>query len=208
MLLILLPIAHAEGLLGIDYVPAGRADLVALEEGQTSGTGVGEFDGVLSPPLTVWGGIINDRIAWLGGVSVAWQSSSTWAGSQRTTSRRGGVRLALDRRSYLVSPDPDTIAPWIQVGAYGIVPFAGEHSDAWNDDEAAAMDAVAAEARSRIGGAGLRFGGGVAYETASGLSLGARALVVAHIGWEFDESGQSASTAVRMEPAVTIGWRL
>lgn len=208
MLLVLLPIAHAEGLLGVDYVPAGRADLVALEEGQTSGTGVGEFDGILSPPLTAWGGIIKDRRAWLGGVSVAWRSTSTWAGSQRTTSRRGGVRLALDHRSYLVSPDPDTIAPWIQAGIYGIAPFAGEYSDAWTEDEALAMDAVAAEARSRIGGVGLRLGGGVAYETDSGLSLGARALMVVHQGFQYDDSGQSASTAVRMEPAITVGWRL
>lgn len=208
MLLVFLPIAHAEGFLGVDYVPAGRADLIAIEDGQTSGTGVGEFDGILSPPLTAWAGIINDRRAWLGGASVAWRSTSTWAGSQRTTRRRGGVRLALDHRSYLVSPDPDTIAPWLQAGLYGIIPFAAEYSDAWTAEEALAMDAVAAEARSSIGGVGLRVGGGVAYETDSGLSLGARALLVIHQGFQYDDSGQSASTAVRMEPAITVGWRL
>jgi hypothetical protein len=208
VLLLLLPIASAGGFLGVDYVPAGRADLLALEEGQTSGTGVGEFDGVLSPPLSAWGGVLSGRQAWLGGVSVAWRSTSTWAGSQRTTSRRGGVRLALDHRTYLVSPDPETIAPWLQAGLYGIIPVASEYSDAWNDDEAAAMDAVAAEARSRIGGVGLRLGGGVAWQTDAGLSLGARALVVVHQGFQFDDSGQSASTAARVEPAITVGWRL
>jgi hypothetical protein len=40
-----------------------------------------------------------------------------------------------------------------------------------------------------------------------GLSLGARALLIVHQGWEFDESGQNASTAVRTEPALTVGWR-
>jgi len=207
MLLALLPLAHADGFFGVNHVPAGRADQVAIEDGQTSGTGVGEFDGLLSPPLTAWGGVINERSAWLGGVSVAWRSSTSWAEEQRTTSRRGGVRLSIDHRTYLVSPDPYSVSPWIQVGVYGIVPFASEYSDAWSDDEALAMAAVAAEERSRIGGAGLRLGSGVAINLKHGLSLGARALVIVHQGWEFDESGQSASTAVRTEPALTVGWR-
>lgn len=208
MLLTLLSQAHAGGFFGVDYVPFGRADLVAIEEDQTSGTGVGELDGLLSPPLTAWGGVLNDRKAWLAGVAVAYRSSTTWAGSQRTASRRGGIRLALDHRSYLVSPDPDTVSPWIQAGIYGIVPVASENSDAWNDDEALAMDAVAAEDRSRIGGVGLRAGGGVELVLDSGVSLGVRALVVVHQGFQFDESGQSASTAIRTEPAITVGWRL
>ena len=208
MLLALLSLAHADGFLGVDYVPAGRADLVAVEEERLSGTGVGEFDGVLSPPLTAWGGVLNDRRAWLAGLSVAWRSQSTWAGSQRTASTRGSVRLALDHRSYLISPDPDTIAPWIQVGLYGIIPVAGEHSDAYNEDEAAAMDAFAAEARSSIGGLGVRLGGGVGWQSPQGITLGARALVVVHQGFEFDDSGQSSTTVIRTEPALTVGWRL
>lgn len=178
-----------------------------MEDEQTSGTGVGEFDGLLSPPLTAWGGVLNERSAWLGGVSLAWRASTSWAGEQRTTSRRGGIRLSIDHRSYLVSPDPDSVSPWIQAGLYGIVPVATEYSDAWNEDEALAMDAVAAEERSRIGGAGLRLGGGVSINLKHGLSLGARTLVVIHQGWDFDENGQNASTAVRTEPALTIGWR-
>ena len=207
MLLALLPLAHADGFFGVDYVPSGRADLVAVEEDQTSGTGVGEFDGLLDPPLTAWGGVLNDRSAWLGGVSVAWRAKTSWAEGQRTTSRRGGIRLSVDHRSYLVSPDPDSVSPWIQAGVYGIVPVASEYSDAWNDDEALAMDAVAAEERSRIGGAGLRLGGGVSINLGQGISLGARALVIVHQGWKFDESGQIASTEAWTEPALTVGWR-
>ena len=208
MWLILLSLAHADGFFGVDYVPSGRADLIAIAEGQTSGTRVGEFDGLLQPPLTAWGGILRERRAWLGGLSVASWSNTTWAGSQQTTSRRGGVRLSLDHRSYLVLPDPDTPSPWLQAGVYGIIPIAREHSDAWNDDEAEAMAAEASEARSRIGGAGLRVGGGVELPLKSGLSLGARVLVVVHQGWAFDDTGQSTSTAVRTEPALTVGWRL
>jgi hypothetical protein len=69
------------------------------------------------------------------------------------------------------------------------------------------MDAVAAEERSRIGGAGVRLGGGETINLRHGLSLGARALLIVHQGWEFDESGQNASTAVRTVPALTVGWR-
>ena len=208
MLAALIATASAAPVLGVDYVPLGRADLVAVDEDRTSGTGVGEFDGVLSPPLSAWGGVLNDRKAWLFGIAVAYQGDTAWSGNQRSTSRRGGVRLALDHRYYLVSPDQDTPSPWIQAGLYGIVPIASEHSDAWNDDEAAEMDAVAAEARTRIGGVGLRVGGGVELEITDGLTLGGRAVLIVHQGWEYGDSGQSASTALRTEPAITLSWRL
>ena len=38
--------------LGVDYVPFGRADLVWVDEEQSTGTRVGEFDGLIRPSLT------------------------------------------------------------------------------------------------------------------------------------------------------------
>ena len=211
LLICLLNAAHAaHGYLGLDYVPLSRADLSAAASGETSGTGLSEFDGVLRPPLTAWGGWTQGRSAWLLGLSVGWERTASYVGEQRTLSSRGGLRPSLDQRLYLSAPfrEAGGAQPWLQWGVYGVVPWAREVSDAWTEEEAEAMATLASADRGRIGGYGLRLGGGVEVPLTAGLYLGGRALAVVHQGQVRSEDGVVVSTQIRPEAALTVGWRL
>jgi len=207
-MLLLIPPALAGGYLGVDYAPLGRADLVVAEEGQTSGTGLGEFDGLLQPPLTAWGGLLNGRRAWLLGLSVASERTSSYIGTESARSVRGAVRPSVDHRTYLRDRELHTPLPWIQVGLYGVIPWGWETSESYTTEEQAAMDTQAAIDRSRIGGAGLRMGGGVELGFQGGLFIGARSLLVIHQGRESDEDGITISTQLRTDVALTAGLQL
>ena len=50
----MLSVARADALIGVDWVPLGRADIAWIEDGQMSDTLVSEGDGLLDPPLTWW----------------------------------------------------------------------------------------------------------------------------------------------------------
>ena len=208
--------------LGADLVPLGRSDLFAAAEDAPlgSGTGFGEFDGLLRPPLSAWGGwSVGQRAVLQLSLAAGWERTATYVGQSRTVSARGGLRPALDQRLYLGGA-PFTaqrrVQPWAQWGVYGVVPWAREASTAWTEEEAEAQAAQASADRGRIGGYGVRAGGGVEIRVAdgasgsagSGLYLGVRHVWVAHQGRVRSEDGVSISTQIRPETALTVGWRL
>src|SRR5690606_31447825 len=65
---LLAALAHAaEPYAGVEWRPLSRADLAWVEEGRTSGAGVGELDGTVRPALQAHGGLwLGERVA-LGG---------------------------------------------------------------------------------------------------------------------------------------------
>lgn len=192
--------------MGVDWVPPGRADLAAVDEGALSGTGLGEFDGLLRPPLTAWAGWTSGQTAWLWGVAAGWSRTVSRVGDSRTVSSRGGLRPSLDVRRYL--GEPGVASPWLQAGVYGTLPWAREASTLYTEEE---LDALAAEAsadRGRIGGYGLRIGAGVEVGVGESLLVGARWVSVVHQGVVSSDDGLVVSTQMFPEAALTVGWRL
>ncbi|MEL6343565.1 MAG: hypothetical protein AAFV53_10550 [Myxococcota bacterium] len=200
--------ARAGGYLGADYLPFGRGDLVTVDDGQTSGTGLSEGDGILQPPLTVWGGWRSAYTAWLFGLSAGWDRTVIYSGQQRTLSSQGGVRPSVDQRIYLRATHEPGALPWLQWGAYGTIPWAREESTAWTEEEQAAFQDAARERRGRIGGYGVRVGGGVEVGLTEQLYIGVRALLVIHQGVRQSGDQSVISTQLRPENGLSLGWRL
>jgi len=199
-------LSQASGLVGVDWVPPGRADQAVVAAGDLTGTGLGEFDGVLRPPLTAWAGWRTDQVAVLWGLSAGWSRTARYVGESKTISSRGGVRPSLDVRRYLSDQGP--VSPWLQGGLYGTVPWARESSTLYTDEEADAMADLAAEERGRIAGYGVRLGAGAELSVGDSLLLGARWLTVVHQGIVNSEDGITVSTQMFPEVALTVGWRL
>lgn len=199
--------AQAGALVGVDYAPFGRGDLAWVDEGQLSGTLVGELDGLLVPSLTAWGGYADERNAALLGLGGARISTITRAGSSVTGSSVAALRPSLDYRRYVVARRPDAPAAWLQAGAYGVIPGASTWAVTSNDAEQEALEAADAETRARIGGWGLRAGGGASVSWSNGLTLGARWLGIFHRSSmvSADES-KTTSTWLRGEAALELAF--
>jgi hypothetical protein len=206
--------AWAGGMVGVDLVPLGRADVAWVDQAKLSGTGVAETDGVLQPPLTAWAGVKGKQVATLFGLGVASSASTTWAGDpgggdDLVTKRRiATVRPSVDLRWYPKSTAGTGLQPWVGAGLYVVAPFVNYRSDAWTVAEQKAWDDVAAEDRARLFAVGLRGGGGVEHRWASGLRAGARYFLVMHRAQEVDDDVVAASSAVRGEAALTLGFDL
>lgn len=193
--------------MGVDWVPTGRADLAAVADGELSGTGLGEFDGVLRPPLTAWAGWRDGQTAYLWGVAAGWSRTVTRVGDSKTVSSRGGLRPSLDVRRYL-REEGGAASPWLQAGVYGTLPWAREASTLYTDEEVEALAAEASADRGRIGGYGLRLGAGVEVGVGESMLVGARWVSVIHQGAVGSEDGLVISTRIFPEAALTVGWRL
>lgn len=206
--------AWAGGMVGVDLVPLGRADLAWVDQAELTGTGAAETDGVLQPPLTAWAGTSGEQFAMLFGLGVASSASTIWAGDpgggdDLVTKRRvATVRPSVDLRWYPRSLSGTGLQPWAGGGSYVVVPFVKYRSDAWTVAEQKAWDEVAAEDRARLFAVGLRGGGGVEHRWASGLRAGARYFLVMHRAQEVDDDVISVSSAVRGEAALTLGFDL
>ena len=199
--------AFAGALVGVDWVPFGRGD-VAWVESQSTGTLVGEFDGMLVPALTGFGGWAGAHDAVLGGFGAASVSATSGVGLAGSGVRVGVVRPSVDYRRYLLGRDPGRATAYLQGGVYAAVPFARTWSDSFTEDEQAAQDVLAAETRAQLSGWGLRWGGGAEVTFESGLVLGARSLFVLHRSAQSTEDAWSASTLVRGEAALVLGFSL
>src|SRR4029453_10332519 len=182
LVLALLSPAFASPYFGIDYVPFGRQDLAWVDSGQESGALVGEFDGMVDPSLTAQAGPLWGESALLFGRGVAWTSTTVHSGNDVSSTNAGTFRPSIDYRLYLRDRTAGHADGFAQLGAYGLIPPAGTKSDASSNDEQDDADQEAEELRSRLGGFGVRGGIGADISWDSGLTLGARYLVVAHRG--------------------------
>ena len=95
-LLPLISSAQANSFLGLDLVPISRGDLVWLEEEQTSGTLVGEFDGIIQPSLSAYGGLQKENHAWIFGVGLAHLGSLEWTADGRRAYAQSAIKLGVD----------------------------------------------------------------------------------------------------------------
>jgi hypothetical protein len=212
--LLLAATAHAGGMVGVDLVPMGRADLVAVDAGRTSGTFVGEDDGLLRPPLTAWGGVAGDHVAWLGGLGVAWTATTTWAadpagGEDLVTKRRAAtLRPSADVRWYPGGRGGHGVQPWLGGGLHVTAPFVSYRSDAWTLKEQKGWDEVADEDRARLFGWGFRAGGGAELLTPAGVRVGGRYLLGYHQSQDVDEAAIQVTARLAGEAALTLGFDL
>ncbi len=204
------------GTLGVDWVPFGRADLAWVEGDELSGTEVALTDGMLSPPLLMEGGATTATDALLFGIGLARIGSTTHTydtdGNLVSTSAEHvmGLRLGGDYRRYLMprvlpgSGDPAAVAPFVQGGAYGVIPSAAKVDDTWTEEEQTAQDDAAGGERARIGAVGGRVGGGAEACWTTGLCVGVRGLFVLYRGQVVGDGFKTVSTLLSFEPALSL----
>jgi hypothetical protein len=158
----------------LEFRPLSRLDLVWVDEGRTSGTTVGEFDGAVRPSMGAMGGLWVNR--WFGfsvGLGVAQRSTISLVDDVEVRQHTAVIRPSLDVRLGWARPQLRRPTPWVLLGVYGDVPSVGHRSDAYSEDEQAAADATSETERIRLGGVGGRVGFGVDYRVLPGLSIGA-----------------------------------
>ena len=166
---------------GLEGRPISREDLVWVDEGRTSGTGVGEFDGTVRPLMSAFGGVWFSKYVGLAfGVGLAQQVNATRVDDVYRQRFVGVFRPHVDLRVGWMEPRPHFPIPWVVVGAYGDVPFARDVSNAYTADEQEAADDTAQNERYRLGGVGGRVGAGVDYRLLPGLMIGAQFTVGLH----------------------------
>lgn len=202
MLLALLGTALGSPLFGVDYVPFGRADLLYADSEQPTGTFVGEFDGLVRPPLSAYGGLQRDKTAWLLGLSMARTSNTNWTADQRRKVTVAGIRPAVDMQRYLLPRDAATF--WVGGGVYGVIPIARDVSEAYGEEEEQAAREGSRELMARVGGIGGRVGCGAEIPIAEGLSLGLRTHLWAFRGQRFTEDALLISTLISADAGVRL----
>jgi len=196
--------AHAGGTMGVDWVPFSRADLVWVDEEQNSETLVGEFDGLVRPSLSAYGGWVGERHAWLLSVGAARVSDVTWDGEGYRRVSVSALRPAVDWQWYLSDRAVGGATPWLGVGLYATIPQANEAADVYTDEEQADADEGSRALKGRIGGVGGRAGIGGDYRLSGDLTLGIRYHLTAHRGQTASEDSLSVSWITRGEAALRL----
>jgi hypothetical protein len=168
---------------GVDWAPLSRSDLTMVEDGRTSGLGVGEFDGLVRPSLSTYGGAwFGPRVGLMGTLGIARLQSTTWTGDVYEARHWGVVRPGVDLRVGLTRRIAARPTPWVVAGVYGDIPSARDVSNGYDDDEQAAADTAAYEDRLRLGGFGARLGVGAEIRPVPYVSLGLSFVGEAHWG--------------------------
>ncbi len=171
----LLPAQAATPLAGVAWTPLSRADLVWVGDDRTSGVAVGEFDGVVAPNLSAFGGVwLSDSVGLIGSLGLARLTSTTWVGDTWRQRHWGVLRPGIDLRYSLGPREVRRPAAWILGGIHGDIPSARDTSNAYSPEEQAIADEDAALERARLGGFGARVGLGVDYRLAEGIAVGAQ----------------------------------
>jgi hypothetical protein len=204
--------APPDGVVGVDYVPLGRADLAWVEEGRLSGTLSGEGDGMLQAPLRAWGGVAWKRHAILAGFGMVRVTTTTWGsspddGSELVTRvRQGGIRPSLDYRFYPKIRETNRALPWVGAGLAGVIPTVAYESEAWVETEEEAWLQAEAEDRARIGAFSVRVSGGAELMLDNGLVLGVRQAFDLDRYREVDSDSVNVSVLMATESALTLGF--
>lgn len=198
--------AQAGGLVGVDYVPASFGDQAWADAGQTSGTLVGERDGLLVGPLRPWGGWAGKHDAVLVGLAMARITTASFQGDQRVLRRHSAVRPSLDYRRYLRARDPGQALPWVGAGVHGVLPGSVYENDTATKEEQKDFDETARQDKVRIGATGARVGGGAEVMWDNGLVLGARADLGLSRTQSTDEDVVQVSVLTHTEAALVLGF--
>ncbi len=173
----------AEPVLGLEWRPLSRADLVWLEDGRSSGTGVSEHDGLLNHGLRPFAGAwLSPRWGLFGSLSVARLSTTTWVDDVWRTRSWTVVRPALDARFLFTEAGKTGPRAWALAGASGDLPAVRDRSNGFSESEAEAAASGAYLDQARLGGVGARLGVGAELEVTPGLSLGAQWTLDWHSG--------------------------
>lgn len=214
ILLASLASAFAAGMAGVDVAPVGRSDLVAVDQGRTTGLGVGEADGLLRPPVTAWAGVAGDHVGWLFGFAMASRRTRTWTpdpagGDDLVTNRRvTTLRPSADVRWYPQGRSGPALQPWAGLGLHVVAPVVAYTSDAWTSKEQAAWQDVADEDRARLFGVGGRVGGGCEYRFDGGVRMGARYDLGLHRAQVVDRAVVAATTLGHTTGQLTVAFDL
>lgn len=206
LLLALLAPAHADGLIGVDWVPLGRGDLTWTQEDRTTGLAVGEEDGLLVPALTAWGGWANAHFGLLGNFGMVRLSTTNHTEAQVARSVNGALRPGVDLRWWPRSRAMKKILPYGMVGAYGVIPTFTATNESWTEEEQAAVDEDTKANRGRVGGIGGRMGLGAEVAFEPGISLGVRWSVDGFRQQVLDAEGFTTSFWLRAEAALSLGF--
>ncbi|MCB9742905.1 MAG: hypothetical protein H6741_05340 [Alphaproteobacteria bacterium] len=191
--------------LGVDYAPPSlRADLAWTEAEQLSGTLVGENDGLLRTPLSLYGGRFVGQNAWLGGLSYARLARVDWSGDGRVKSSASGVRVAADWQRYLRPRELMRPTLWVGGGLYGVIPIAENRSNTDTLSEREDRGEENAAVRARVGGYGGRAGIGAEIELVEGLSLGFRSHVQLYRAAVVQEDSLVSSSLWTTETALRL----
>ena len=200
--------AQAGALLGVDWVPFGRGDLAWVQDGELSGTGVAETDGLISGALTAWGGWADAHNAALLGIAGARLTTASSSDTLDEGTTVAAFRPSLDYRRYLHARAPGHVNAYGTVGIYGVFPAAKSWSNTYTTEEQTAMDTASAATRAQISGYGLRLGGGAELLFDNGLSIGARYLGVVHQSNATMDTTTTTSTFFYGEAAFVLGFSL
>lgn len=190
---------------GVEFHPFSRADEVWVDEQRTTGTAVGEFDGVVRPALAGFVGTwIGPRFGLHMGVGVARIQTTTWTDETFRQQHWGVVRPSLDLRVALLERRDRRPIPFVLLGGYADIPSARDVSDAYSEEEQAAADTTSQLDRLTLWGFGGRLGGGVDYRVLPGLALGAQVALGLHQSVLAGQDASAVSSWVATEAAFLL----
>lgn len=196
--------AMAVPVMGVEWVPFSRGDLAWVQEERTTGTGMGEFDGLLVAPLRFRAGWDWGRWTLLGGLALARTTDTLWVGTNYSQTHAGALRLSADTRWTPVLPAGPGPVAWLEGGLWGDIPSARDISDTYTAEEQASADETASTVRKTLGGAGIRVGPGFTWAVRDGLSLGAAFHLNLFRGQSLTDTSLMVSTLSWSEAALLL----
>ena len=179
-----------------------------VEEGRSTGTTVGEFDGVVNPALKAYGGAwLTPRVGISATVGVARIGNTSEVDQVIRHLHWGVIRPGLDVRFALNERRPYRPVAWVLTGGHGDIPSARDVSNGYDETEQQAADDAFSVERAQLSGVGGRTGLGVDYELLPGLDLGAMWAVGYHRSlWRGPDITQ-LSQAVSAEASLLLQFR-
>ena len=158
---------------GVEWAPFSRADAAWVSEDRTSGSAVGEFDGVVRPQLMPFAGVwLDHRWGLAASLGIGRLQQTTWADDVFVQRHWLVVRPSVDLRVALIKRDRDLPIPWILVGGHGDIPSAAERSNGFSEQEQETADQNGRIERAKLGGVGARIGVGVDYGVHKYIRIG------------------------------------
>lgn len=201
----LLSHASPRPLAGATFNPISRGDLSWIAQDRTSGTPVGEFDGIVRPALDPYAGAwLTPRWALVAGLGVARVTVMSRADNVTRQRHWGVVRPALDVWLVPGKREVRLASFGVLAGGYGDIPSARDTSDGYTLDERRIADEDAAAERARLGGGGFRVGGFADWRPAPGIAIGVQAAFRAHFSTARTAESSDVSVWLAAEPALRL----